>query len=82
MGKKDITGKIYFKDVVRFAELMNVVLYHGEKFIHPENLAPMEREYPSLFGDTDKSRDVFMKDIRFCTALNWRRSLITACRSG
>lgn len=65
MGKKDTTGKMYFKDVARFAELMNVVLYHGEKFIHPENLAPMEREYPSLFGDTDKSRDVFMKDTEY-----------------
>lgn len=65
MGKKDITGKIYFKDVIRFAELMNIVLYHGEKLIHPENLVPMEREYPSLFGDTDKNRDVFMKDTEY-----------------
>ena len=65
MGKKDITGKIYFRDVVRFAELMNVVLYHGEKLVRPENLVPMEREYPSLSGDTDKNRDVFMKDAEY-----------------
>ena len=32
MEKKDIAGKLYFKDVVRFAELMNAVLYHGEKY--------------------------------------------------
>ena len=62
MGKKDITGKTYFRDAARFAELMNAVLYHGEKIIQPEKLVPMEREYPSLSGDADKSRDVFMKD--------------------
>ena len=62
MGKKDITGKAYFRDAARFAELMNAVLYQGEKIVWPEKLVPMEREYPSLSGDTDKSRDVFMKD--------------------
>jgi len=65
MGKKDTIGKIYFRDTVRFAELMNSVLYHGEKIILPENLAPMEREYPSLFGNADRRRDVFMKDVEY-----------------
>ena len=65
MGKKDITGKAYFKDAARFAELMNAVLYRGEKIIRPEKLVPMEREYPALAGDTDKSRDVFMKDTEY-----------------
>ena len=65
MGKKDITGKAYFKDAARFAELMNAVLYRGEKIIRPEKLVPMEREYPALSGDTDKSRDVFMKDTEY-----------------
>lgn len=65
MGKKDTIGKVYFGDAFRFSELMNTVLYHGEKIILPKNLVPMEREYPSLFGNTDKRRDVFMKDIRY-----------------
>lgn len=63
MGKKDTVGKIYFRDTVRFAELINSVLYHGEKILLPENLVPVEREYPSLFGNADKHRDVFMKDV-------------------
>lgn len=65
MGKKDITGKSYFRDTVRFAELMNSILYHGEKMILPENLISIEREYPSLSGKVDKHRDVFMEDIRY-----------------
>ncbi|MCM1201330.1 MAG: hypothetical protein NC312_08875 [Bacteroides fragilis] len=52
MGKKDTIGKVYFRDAARFAELMNCVLYRGEKVILPENLIPVEREYPSLFGNT------------------------------
>lgn len=65
MGKKDTIGKIYFSDIVRFAELMNMALYHGERMILPENLMPMEREYPSLFGNAGKSRDVFMEDVKY-----------------
>lgn len=64
MGKKDTVGKLYFKDPERFAELLNAVLYRGEKTIKPEDLVPMEREYPSLSGKADKHRDVFMKDVR------------------
>lgn len=63
MGKKDTAGKIYFRDTVRFAELMNSVLYHGERILLPENLVPVEREYPSPLGNADKYRDVFMKDV-------------------
>lgn len=64
MGKKDTVGKVYFRDPERFAELINTALYHGEKIIRPKDLIPLEREYPSLFGNADRHRDVFMKDAR------------------
>jgi len=38
MGKKDMTGRTFFSDRERFAELINVHLYHGEKILLPENL--------------------------------------------
>ncbi|MCM1154924.1 MAG: hypothetical protein NC392_06120 [Roseburia sp.] len=65
MGKKDTIEKVYFRDAARFAELMNCVLYRGEKVILPENLIPVEREHPSLFRNADKRRDVFMKDVKY-----------------
>ena len=33
MGKKDTIGKSYFRNTVRFAEFMNLILYHGEKAV-------------------------------------------------
>lgn len=63
MGRKDITGREYFSDRERFAELVNVHLCHGRKMLIAENLVSCEREYPSLssaYGE--KERDILMED--------------------
>ncbi len=63
MGKKDIVDRPYFSDCERFAELMNVALYHGERILRPENLILQRRKYLSLssaYGEME--RDVLMKD--------------------
>lgn len=64
MGRKDLTGKIFFSDQERFAELINVILYHGKEMVKPENLVRMEREYPSPLGNGEKHRDILMRDSR------------------
>lgn len=64
MGKKDIVDRPYFSDCERFAELMNVSLYYGERVLQPENLVLQRRKYLSLansYGETE--RDVLMKDV-------------------
>lgn len=63
MGKKDILARRYFSDPERFAELINVSIYHGRKMIFPENLTAFIRKYPSLSGTSgEKERDILMKD--------------------
>lgn len=63
MGYKDLTGKVFFADKTRFAELMNVMLYQGKDIVKPENLVQMSREYPSPLKNGEKRRDILMKDI-------------------
>lgn len=63
MGRIDIVDRLYFSDCQRFAELMNVVLYHGEEVLLPGNLSPVRRKYPSLSSACGElERDVLMKD--------------------
>lgn len=62
MGKKDLAGKEFFADRQRFAELLNVVLYHGENIIQAEDLERMIRIYPSFSGRGEMRRDIFVKD--------------------
>lgn len=62
MGKKDLTGKEFFADSSRFAELLNVILYQRKNIIQAEKLEPISRSYPSLFGKGENNRDLFMKD--------------------
>lgn len=65
MGRKDIVDRLYFSDCRRFAELMNVVLYHGEEVLLPGNLSPVRRKYPSLSSACGElERDVLMKDAK------------------
>ncbi|MDE6517154.1 MAG: hypothetical protein K2L18_04810 [Acetatifactor sp.] len=55
----------YFSDFERFAELMNVALYHGERVLRAEDLVLQRRKYLSLsstYGEME--RDVLMKDAR------------------
>lgn len=63
MGRKDLTGKRFFADSERFAELMNVMLYHGEAIVKPQNLVQINREYPAPLKSGEKRRDILMKDI-------------------
>lgn len=63
MGRKDIVDRPYFSDCERFAELMNVSLYHGERVLRPENLVLQRRKYLSLANSySETERDVLMKD--------------------
>ena len=65
MGKKDNTGRMFFADRERFAELMNLHLYEGRKVLLPENLVQRKRDYPALataYGQ--KNRDVLMEDTK------------------
>ncbi len=63
MGRKDIADRLYFSDCRRFAELINVVLYHGEEVLLPGNLSLLRRKYPSLSSACGElERDVLMKD--------------------
>lgn len=64
MGKKDLTGKDFFADHRRFAELFNAILYHGEDVIRAEEIERVIRIYPSLSGKSEMSRDVLMKDAK------------------
>ncbi|MBD5524128.1 MAG: hypothetical protein HDR04_06880 [Lachnospiraceae bacterium] len=63
MGRKDLTGKSFFADPERFAELMNVMLYHGETIVKPQNLVQINREYPAPLKNGEKRRDILVKDI-------------------
>ena len=63
MGKRDVVDKSYFSESRRFAELINVLLYHGERIVLPENLILRRRKYPSLrSGCGEMERDVLMED--------------------
>lgn len=65
MGKKDVTGRMFFSDRERFAELLNLHFYHGEQVLLPENLIRRKGEYPSLadvYGQ--KNRDILMEDTK------------------
>lgn len=65
MGKKDVTGRMFFSDRERFAELLNLHFYHGEQVLLPENLIQRKGEYPSLadvYGQ--KNRDILMEDTK------------------
>lgn len=65
MGKIDITDRSFFSNHERFAELINVNLYHGENILLPEKLITLSRSYPSMSSSSgSKNRDILMKDIR------------------
>ena len=60
-----MTGRVFFSDKERFAELLNLHLYHGAKVLLPENLVQRKREYSSLadvYGQ--KNRDILMEDTK------------------
>lgn len=62
MGKKDISGKEFFAERRRFAELFNAVIYQKKEVIHAEELEPASGNYPSFSGKGELGRDIFMKD--------------------
>lgn len=63
MGKLDRKDRPFFSDAERFAELININLYQGEKILIPENLRLLQRKYPSLGSESgEKERDVLMLD--------------------
>lgn len=62
MGKKDLTGKDYFADRGRFADLMNAFFYQGKKIIQAGELEKEVKFYPAFHGKGEMGRDVFMKD--------------------
>lgn len=65
MGQKDIVDRPYFSDCERFAELMNVALYHGRRVLKPEDLILQRRKYLSLANiSSEVERDVLMMDTR------------------
>lgn len=64
MGKKDITGRTFFSDKERFAELMNLYLYQGETVLLPGNLIRREGEYSSYAMAGGKGRDILMEDTK------------------
>ncbi len=60
-----MTGRVFFSDKERFAELLNLHLYHGAKVLSSENLVQRKREYSSLadvYGQ--KNRDILMEDTK------------------
>lgn len=65
MGRKDTAGRDFFSDPERFAEFLNIHLYHGEQAVLAENLICRRRDYPALAGIYgEKNRDILMADIR------------------
>lgn len=65
MGKIDIADRPYFSDRERFAELVNIALYHGEKVLRPGDLVLQNRKYPALSNAySEMERDVLMVDMR------------------
>ncbi len=62
MGKKDLTGKEFFSFPIRFAELMNVVLYNGAAVVNPADLERKPAAYPSPLRVGEKQRDILMLD--------------------
>ena len=65
MGRKDTAGRDFFSDPERFAEFLNIHLYHGEQAVLAENLICRRRNYPALAGIYgEKNRDILMADIR------------------
>lgn len=64
MGRKDLAGKEFFADRERFAELINILMYHGVDVVKAENLIRMERTYPSPLRNGEKTRDILMKETK------------------
>lgn len=65
MGKQDRKDRPFFSDTERFAELINVNLYQGERVLIPENLKLLKRTYPSLASESgEKERDVLILDTK------------------
>ena len=63
MGKIDILDRRFFAGSDRFAELINMEIYHGEKVLVPERLELLKRSYPSLSSASgEKERDILMYD--------------------
>lgn len=63
MGKIDILDRRFFAGPDRFAELINMEIYHGEKVLVPEKLELLKRSYPSLSSASgEKERDILMYD--------------------
>ncbi len=63
MGKLDRKDRPFFSDAGRFAELININLYQGEKVLIPENLRLLQRKYPSLSSESgENERDILMLD--------------------
>lgn len=63
MGRKDLVGKAFFADSVRFAELLNAALYYGKEVIQARNLVKISREYPSPLRKGERHRDILMLDV-------------------
>lgn len=51
MGKIDIMGNQYFRDNVRFADLINGVIYQGRQCVHPKELQDAAGELAYLQED-------------------------------
>lgn len=63
MGKLDRKDRPFFSNADRFAELININLYQGEKVLIPENLSLLQRRYSSLGSESgENERDVMMLD--------------------
>ena len=63
MGKIDILDRRFFAGSDRFAELINMEIYHGEKVLAPGKLELLNRSYPSLMSASgEKERDILMYD--------------------
>ena len=59
MGTKDTKAKEYLSDNGRFADLCNVVLFHGEQVVKAEELQEMDTtEVLSVFGTDRKEKHV------------------------
>lgn len=62
MGKIDTYTSPFMANKDRFAELMNVHIYHGRNFVKPEMLKRIRGGYPALASRTgEKVRDILME---------------------
>ena len=63
MGKIDILDRRFFARPDRFAELINMEIYHGDRVLAPGKLELIKRSYPSLSSISgEKERDILMYD--------------------